>query len=271
MKPVAMHNGQRMPLDEVRLAITDEGVARGDGAFETIGVWGGRPFRLDDHLARLAASLAALGLAPLDRDAAAADARALVTDLADDAALRVYVTASGTRVVTLTPQPVRPPVRALVVQQAPWIRPLGSYGPAGAKTMSYAANMAATRTAQRAGADDALLISLEGWVLEGPTFAVIWVADDRLYAPPATLGIIDSITRRTVLELAAAQELAVVEEPRPLDHLLGADEVWACSSVRDVIAVRRVDEVAFDGPAPLRDRMSAALEAARRGAATGAD
>jgi branched-subunit amino acid aminotransferase/4-amino-4-deoxychorismate lyase len=264
MEASALLNGTRMALSDAFVAVTDEGFTRGDGAFETCGVWGGRPFQLDGHLRRLASSLAAAGLPPPDLDQLAAEARLLLADVEGDAALRLYVTASDTRLLVLTEQPRRDPVRRLVSQQAPWIRPLGSYGPAGAKTMSYLPNMASTRAARAAGGDDALLVSLEGWVLEGPTFAVLWLADERLHSPPPSLGIIDSLSRRALLAVAAEAGVEAVSEPRPLEHLLAADEVMICSSVRDVPAVSDVDGTTFDGPTPVRDLLSAGLDAARR-------
>lgn len=255
-----------MPLDAARLAVTDDGVARGDGAFETIGVWDGVAFRLDDHLARLAESLRAVALPEVDLELLAREAASLLDAVDGDGALRIYVTASGTRLLTLSPPPQRADARALDPQPAPWIRPLGTYGPAGAKTMSYLPNMAATRRAVGNGADDALLVSLEGWVLEGPTFAVLWGADGQLSAAPLSLGIVDSISRRTVIELAAAAGIDVVAEPRPLDHLLAADEVMICSTVRPLLPIARVGERTYDGPTPLRDRLAPALDHARRAA-----
>ena len=130
--------------------------------------------------------------------------------------------------------------------------------------MSYLPNMAATRAAQRNGADDALLVSLEGWVLEGPTFAALWAADGQLFTPPCSLGIVDSISRRTVVELAVNAGVAVIDEPRPLDHLLAADEVMICSSVRPLLAIDRVGDQTFGPRTPIRDRLAPALDQARR-------
>lgn len=262
----AVIDDELVSLDRASLALTDEGVARGDGAFETLGVWDGRPFRVDAHLARLTGSLTAIGLpAPdLDRVRAAID-RVLDGLGPRDAALRVYVTASGTIVATLTAQPQRGPVRRLVPQPAPWIRPRGTYGPAGAKTMSYGPNMAASRAAQRDGGDDALLMSLEGLVLEGPTFCVLWARDGTLFTPDPALGLVDSISRRTLTALAREDGIAVVHGAYGLDALADADEVMICSSVRDVLTVDEVAEYRRTGPTPLRDRLSAALDDVRRG------
>lgn len=239
------------------------GTHLGDGAFETIGVWGGQPFRMADHLRRLCWSLEAIGLAMPDIAAIAADIDAVLDGVGEvDAMLRVLVTGSGIRVVALADHPVRPATRHLVPAPAPWIRPLGTYGPAGAKTMSYAPNMAATRAARAAGGDDALLLANEGWILEGPTFTVLWVVGGVLRAPAVDLGIVDSITRRTLLDLA---EIPVEEGRWTLDDVAEASEVMLSSSLRDVEAVRQVGDVRLDAPSPVRDRLSAALWGARRG------
>ena len=262
---MAVINGEVVPLEQAVLAITDDGAARGDGAFESAGVWSGRAFRLADHLQRLNRSLSAILLPAVAVEDVEADARRLLAGVEVDAMLRIYVTAGGTRLVYLAPQPERPSPTHLVPLQAPWIRPLGTYGPAGAKTMSYAPNMTATRAAVAAGGEDALLTSLEGWVLEGPTFAVLWAVDGRLHTAPVDLGIVDSISRRAVLELARAEGIETVVESRPLDHLMAADEVMACSAVRPLVAVRQVGDRTFDAATPVRDVLAEGLAAARRG------
>jgi branched-subunit amino acid aminotransferase/4-amino-4-deoxychorismate lyase len=265
MTPQAWIDGRLVPLHEAALPLLTDGLLRGDGGFETIGVWSGRPFRLESHLDRLDASLAALELPPPDRPRLHEAVDTLLAGApGEDAALRCYVLAGGAHIVTLDAQPVRPDIASLSTQPAPWIRPLGSYGPAGAKTLSYAPNMAALRRARAAGADDALLVSLEGWVLEGTTFAVLWVRDGVLRAPDLELGVIDSISRGALLEMAADQGIAVEQGRWPLADLHGADEVLVSSSVRPCTAIRRVDDRNFDGPGPVCRLLAPLLEAARR-------
>lgn len=262
--PIALVDGVAAPLAQASLALTDAGVARGDGAFETVGVWDAAPFRLDDHLDRLNGSLGAIGLPPGPTDQLRADIDRVLIDQAGDAALRIFVTASGTRIVVLADPPARTPLRHLVRQPAPWIRPLGTYGPAGAKTMSYGPNMAASRAAQRAGADDALLMSLEGVVLEGPTFTVMWVRDGVLHAPDLSLGLVDSISRRTLVEIAAAAGIDCRTGSFPITDVLDADEVLTCSSVRRALPLARLDDRDLPSEATVTDRLGAALDRQRR-------
>lgn len=263
--PRAMIDGRMRPLPEAALPLVDEGFGRGDGAFETVGVWQGRPFALDAHLERLAASLRGVLLPEVDVALLRDEIGRVLAGVSGDAALRLYVTASGTRVLTCTDPPERGDPTYLVPYVAPWIQPRAAYGPAGAKTMSYLPNMIATRAARAAGGDDALLTTAAGVVLEGPTFALYWVTGGVLHAPSIELGIIDSTSRRAVLDLASAIGLEVVTGEYVLGDVLGADEVLLSSAVRDVIAVRRLGDHRFAGTTPARDRLSKALAAARRG------
>lgn len=255
-----------VPLAAAALSLLDAGVSRGDGAFETVGVWGGRPFRLTDHLDRLESSLAALALPPPPRELIRADADGLLDAVTTDAALRIYVTATGTRLLTISPLPDRPDPEVLVSQPAPWIRPTGEYSAAGAKSMSYGPNMAASRRAAREGGDDALLVSMpEGHVLEGPTFGIAFAVAGVLHVPDPALGIIDSISRRTVVEVARSQSMEVLVGRWPLTALAEADEVIVSSSLRPATAVRRIDGWTYPGPFPTAARLDAGLQARRRG------
>lgn len=262
---VALVNGIQSPLDRASLAVTDAGIARGDGAFETIGVWDGVPFRVPDHLDRLNRSLRALGLPPAPVTDIRHDMEVALKGQTGDGALRIFVTASGSRIVSLSEPPARTPLQHLISQPAPWIRPVGTYGPSTSKAMSYGPNMAASRAAQIAGGDDALLISLEGHVLEGPTFSVLWARGGAMFAPALELGLVDSITRRTVLELAAADGVTCHVGRYTIDDVAGADEALTCSSVRPLRALASVDGRRLPARAPLTTRLAEALAARRRG------
>jgi 4-amino-4-deoxychorismate lyase len=264
LTPMAMVDGVRVPLADAVLPLTDPAAIRGDGVFETIGVWGGHPFALEAHLARLRASLDAAGLGHVEDGPVRDEVEALLTDVTADAALRIVRSASGLRILLLDHQPRRPPLRRLALAAAPWIAPDSPLS--GVKSLSYQANMTALRAAQRAGADDALLHTADGVVLEGTTFGVCWVVGGRLEAPAVALGILDSISRRTVLELAREEGLEVGEGRFDLRRLEQASEVLAVSSLRPLTAVAQVGGVDLSGaPTPVHDRLGPLLEERRRG------
>jgi branched-chain amino acid aminotransferase len=127
----------------------------------------------------------------------------------------------------------------------------------GLKTISYAANMLAGRLAKEQGADEALLVTPHGRVLEGPTWSFFWVAGGRLHTPPLSDGILDSITRGRLLD-----ECDVTEAPCTLDDVRAAEEAFIASSVREVMPIAAVDDIVLpQAPGPAT---RAAHEAFRR-------
>ena len=142
-------------------------------------VYGGRPFALEDHFARLGRTCAGLRL-EADLDALRADALALLEQAGEpESLLRLVVTRGGRRIAIAEPLPARPAsARVATVTYAP-TRVLN-----GLKTLSYAANMLAGRMATEQGFDEALFITPHGRVLEGPTWTFFWVRDGRLLTPP---------------------------------------------------------------------------------------
>ena len=240
---------------------TDSSVLRGDGCFEVLKAYDGVPFAVEEHLDRLDASARALDLTLPSR----ADLVSWVDRVSKgmgDAAVRIVVT-RGSAIPDLDGEPLvlvfatswprmEGPAQLLPVP-APWHAAGEEWALGGAKILSYAPNLSATREAKKEGFDDALLIARDGWVLEGPTFAVAWMRDGVLETPTLDLGILDSITRRFALEDARAVGLEVVEGRWPLEHLEAADEVMAMSTVREVQPVSRVGHHRFaEGPATSR-------------------
>jgi branched-chain amino acid aminotransferase len=244
---LASVNGTVTPVADARIPVSDEGLLRGDGGFEVLRVYGGRPFALDDHFARLAHTCAGLRL-EADLDALRVEALAVVSE--PESLLRLVVTRGGHRIAIGEPLPARPPVaRVATVTYAP-TRVLN-----GLKTLSYAGNMLAGRLAKEQGADEALLVTPHGRVLEGPTWTFFWVAGGRLRKPPLSDGILDSITRRRLLE-----EREVTEAPCTLDDVRAADEAFIASSVREVMPIAAVDDIELPhAPGPVTEAAHAAF------------
>jgi branched-chain amino acid aminotransferase len=228
---LASVNGTIGRAEEMTIPVTDDGLLRGDGVFEVARLYGGRPFAWDEHLARLERSAANIRL-EFDLDAAKAEVDALLARAgAVDGTIRLLITRGGRRVAILSPLPERvPSARLATVQYAP-SRVLD-----GVKSLSYAANMLAGRLAREADADEALLVTPHGRVLEAPTSAFFYVLDGRLHTPPLTEHILDSITRRHVVALTGASERVLHCEQLP-----ELEEAFLASTTREVQPVSAID------------------------------
>jgi len=231
----------------------DDALLRGAAAFETVRVYGGRPFLLEDHLARFRFSAAALALPP--PDGAEGLVELVLGAAPPDHVLRLY-RSSHALVATAAPLP-----SGLEELRARGLRlktfEVGAPPPllGGAKTTSYDVSFAARREAERAGADDALLVGA-GRVLEGATANVWWRRGGELFTPAVRPGVLPGVTRALVLSLEPAHEGEL-----ELAELLAADEAFLTSSIREVMPVVAVDGASIgDGsPGPLAARLQAAL------------
>jgi len=243
-------DGEIGPADAGRISISDDGLLRGDGAFEVLKLYDGRPFALGDHLDRLGRSSDGIFL-EWDRQAFEQEIDALLAENdIGDAALRLVLTRGGRRIATIEePHPFEHGITLSSVRYQPTVILTGL------KTLSYAANMAATRTAQVAGAEEALLVLPDGTVLEAPTSTIFWVnADGTLRTPKLETGILASITRDRIFKLVP------VEEGRyPLAELVEASELFLASSVREVQGVRELDGNTFECPGPVTQRVAGLL------------
>ena len=268
--------------DEPALHADDLGLLRGQAAFETLRVYGGRPFRLLEHIARLATSAERIGLPPVDPvtlEQLATDA--LAAQASADCVLRFYWTGgregtgrpSALALVSELPADLEDRrsrgLRLISLQlaldtglrtESPWL--LG-----GVKSTSYAVNMAAEAEARRRGADDAVFLSSEQFVLEGPVTNVWWRDGERLCTPSLDLGILAGVTRAEVIRLAGELGHEIEEGRFPLERLAGAEEAFTSSSVREIMPVVTLDgrPVGDGAPGPAATALQAALRAAAAG------
>jgi 4-amino-4-deoxychorismate lyase len=268
--------GARPALDPLDLALL-----RGEAVFEALRVYGGRPFRLQAHLDRLAASAAAVDL-PLPAGLGELAGRAAAAAGGGDAVLRLICTrgpdvpgeggpaafAICTDVPGSFEEERRRGLRLVLLTTAtdPLLRAASPWLLAGVKTISYALNMAAQRTARARGADDAVLVGLGGELLEAPTANLWWRTGHTLHTPSLELGILAGITRTVVVELAPGLGLKVLDGVFTAEALTAADEAFLSSSTREIMPVVEVDgaPIADGRPGPA----AAALQAALRRLAT---
>jgi len=203
---LASLDGVIAPSAETKIPVTDEGFLRGDGVFEVIRVYDGVPFALKEHLTRLERSTTNLRLGwSAPKDELAKDIARLLDARGGtefDGCIRIVLTRGGRRLVLTEPLPPTPEqARLAYVTYAP------THLMDGVKSLSYAANMLATRCAKERGFDEALLVTPHGRVLEAPTSTIFWcTADGVLATPPLEEHILASITRACVMEVTDAEE-----------------------------------------------------------------
>ncbi|MDH5503659.1 MAG: aminotransferase class IV [Acidimicrobiia bacterium] len=241
-------NGERSQTETV--SVHDAGFVRGDGCFEAVRSYAGQPFAVAEHLERLQRSAEALGLdlPELEKITVWIDEAAAV---AGDGIVRIIATRGGPDpdvappvvIVMTEPLPPKHTALALLPMRAPW-HPAGRrWELAGAKTLSYGPNVNASRVARSRGFDDAVLLSDDEILLEGPTFTIGWVVEGVVETPSLDLFILDSITRRYVIDHDA------VEGRFGLSRLAAASEVFAMSTLKEVMPVVRVGDLHFErGP-----------------------
>jgi branched-chain amino acid aminotransferase len=233
-------DGAVAPVEELTISVTDEGLVRGDGVFEVVRLYGGVPFALEDHYARLQRS-ADTSLLPIDVPALRAEVDALLERSgAVDAALRIMCTRGGRRIALIQEIPPYPATIAMATITYAPTRVLD-----GVKSLSYCANMLCTRLAQQQGADEALMVTPHGRVLESPTSSFFYVRDGVLCTPPLDDHILDSITRRWILSMVEVQERSIA-----LDDLGAVEEAFLASTFKEALPIHAIDGVALPAPGP---------------------
>ena len=249
---LASLDGVISPSEEALIPVTDDGLLRGDGVFEVSRLYQGVPFAHDEHIIRMRRGAENLRL-PADFDALEAETEALLAAAGPvDGQIRVVLTRGGRRILAIEPLPPTPPVaRVATITYRPTILL------DGIKSLSYAANMLAGRLAKERGADEGLFVSPEGQVLEGATWTFFWVRDGQLLTPPLDDHILDSITRRLVIEGSGALERSCT-----VDDLRDAEEAFIASSAREIQPISAIDEIELpDAPGPVSKAAHATLVA----------
>ncbi len=263
-------DGALVDAAEARISPFDHGLLVGDGVFETLRVYAGRPFAWRRHLARLAVSAAGLGLTVPDRDTLRDAADALLrADGIAEGRLRITLTGgpaplgsergSAGPTVLLAASPVQPWPASGDVVTVPW--PRNERGAtAGLKTVSYAENVRALAFAREQGATEAVFANTRGELCEATGSNVFVATGGVLRTPPAESGCLLGVTRALLLELCVREAIPAEERALPFDALAHADEAFLTSTTREVQAIAHVDGRALPtAPGPLTARLDAAF------------
>jgi branched-chain amino acid aminotransferase len=276
-------DGRVVPESEARISILDHGFLYGDSVYEAVRTFCGRPFLLDEHLARLERSATGVGI-PMPPRLRGAIAEVLGplpgearSGTAPDRLLRIILTRGvgplgyeivpgqkPTLIVMSRPVPIHPArcytegIALAVVSVRRNSRQ--SLDPA-LKTSNLLNVRLAYMEARRSGADDALMLNNRGEVAEASGSNVFVVDGGRLWTPPLDAGILEGCTRDFVIQLARRAGLEVREDPMPLDALAHAREAFITSTTRSVMPVARIDGHRLEeAPGPTTRRLMDAFE-----------
>lgn len=269
-------NGAFVAPEQAQISVLDRGFLFGDGVYEVIPAYGGRPLREREHLARLGNSLRWIGLhEPLSAaEWSAVFARLLAAAPDTDQSIYLQVTRGvaptrdhryparprPTVMAMAKPLPPRDPavaergVAAIVRDDIRWQR-------CDIKATALLAAVMLRQEAAEADAEEAILVR-DGLAVEGSTSNLFIVRDGMLETPPKGPLLLSGITRDLVLELAAHARIPLRERDIALEALRTADEVWITSSTREVMPVTRLDGAPVgDGePGPLWQRIDASYQ-----------
>jgi D-alanine transaminase len=269
---VAFINGAFVPLAEAKVSIEDRGFQFGDGVYEVIRTYTGRPFALEAHLARLDRSAAALDLIqPYShaewtdhilegiRRAAFPEAKIYI-QLSRGVAPRDHAYSTElTPTVVMTVREFHPLDRSM---QAAGVDALTTedirWGRCDIKSVNLLANVLARQQVKQAQVFEAILVRA-GLVTEGAVSTVMVVRSGTVMTAPEGPHILSGVTRAVVLDLARTEGIPIQERFVSQADLYGADEVFLTGTTVEVLAVVRIDgKVIGDGrPGPITQRLAA--------------
>ncbi|MFC0115393.1 aminodeoxychorismate lyase [Kibdelosporangium aridum] len=262
MPVLALLDGTIADPAQPLIRVDDLGLMRGDGIFETVLVVDGKPRELGPHFDRLVCSAAMLDMpepSRADFDRATQAVLDNWTGGSEIALKWVYTRgieggdgtptgfALGLEISETVQRQRATGIAAItldrgfdsdVAQRAPWLL-------LGAKTLSYAVNMAALREAARRGAEEVIFTTPDGFVLEGPTSTLIAVYGKTLRTPPATIGILPGTTQAALFRAAEREGWSVKTEPVRVSELAEADGLFFASSVRKITRLHTLDGTAL--------------------------
>jgi len=271
-----MIDGQPFSAETARVSVFDRGFLYGDSVFEALRTYSGKPFALDEHMARLSRSAERVRIAfPLSQaDFAGEIRRGIEQSGFAECYVRVMLTRGRAATLGLASPATPAPLRVIMIM--PLELPAASKyeagisaityqtqrisdgtSAAGAKLGNYLISVLAIDQARASGAEEAILVDHAGSVLEGATSNAFLVKAGRLVTPPLSQDILAGITRQHVLALTAELGLTVEERRVSTEELAEVDELFVSSSIRELLPIVRLDgrNVGSGRPGPVFARL----------------
>jgi len=277
-------DGELVPTSEARISVFDHGLLYGDGCFEGIRIYNGKIFKEAEHIRRFFQSAKVIRLdLPLSPDGVSAAMKEAVVanEIEGDGYIRLLAT-RGVGSLGISPKHTANPsviIIAATIQLYPpelyetglrcitssYIRTNPNSLSPRVKSLNYLNNILAKLEALDAGANEAIMLNHEGHVAEATGDNLFIIRDRELQTPPASSGILEGITRRVVIDLAASAGYTVVEKTLIRHDLYVADEVFLTGTAAEIISVVAVDrrQVGDGRPGPITRQLLELFIAAR--------
>jgi D-alanine transaminase len=272
--PQCVLNGQRMPLSEAKVPVLDRGYLFGDGVYEALRVYAGKPWLEEDHFARLARSLEALRIRGVDLDRMRRQMRETIAAGPFREALVYIQVTRGTAPRHHAFPPGVKPSELLWVQEigdpykdlrekgiAVSLQPDLRWKRCDIKSLNLLGNVLANQASKEAGCAEAALCHPDGTITEASHSSLFGVIDGAIRTSPCSPEILPGVTRKLILELAGRAGLNVVQTPLHRNDLGRASELFLSGTSMEVCPVVRVDSLAIGNgkPGPVARRLQEAF------------
>ncbi|WP_445664905.1 aminotransferase class IV [Fodinibius sp. AD559] len=265
-------DGKITPADQPVVPVVSRGLMYGDGVFETLRAYHGKTLLFEDHIARLHSGMKVLGMeaeSDLEIEALKGQLWKLLEKkqlLDTNAIFRLQVWRDGQRgyhpqddssihysiTVSACPESFPPPTLSTVDQR----RIPSQSMPSSAKFTNGINYILAAQEAAERGGDDALMQTIDEFISETTIANIFWIKGDTIFTPDEECDLIPGITRKIILGMIKESNRWECREGKySLDHLLDANAVWICNSVREVLAVETIDDKKFDVDHPAIDEL----------------
>ncbi len=256
MSEIVYLNGSLVPRSQASISALDYGFLYGFGLFETMRAYGGRVFRLDSHLSRLAHSAEILGLPIGSLDLKSAVMDTIQANQLGEARIRITISIGEGEIAPDPSTCNKPTVLILAGHYQPYpervyqkgfraivssIRRNSQSPLSRLKSANYLESMLARQEARAAGVDEALCLNEKGLLAEASMSNIFLVTDGILRTPGQESGILPGITRETVLELASQLGIDTFEDDIRLDELFHAQEAFLTNSLIEIMPLTEID------------------------------
>lgn len=268
-------NGKLTKKEDARISIFDRGFLYGDSVYEVCRTYNGVPFLLEEHLARLWHSALKLDfIFDFTPEFLTRQINNVLGELGEESAyIRIIITRGEGPLGIIPPKDIKhniiilakhwPPNPthwyekgvSVIISKVERVAPL-AIDP-NVKSGNYLNSVMAIHNAKKEGAFDAVMLNREGFITEGSTNNIWIVKNNVLYTPPLLAGILEGITRKTLILLAKKNNLNVIQENFTPNDLINADEAFLTATTKELVPIVQVDStpIGLGTPGPMYKKL----------------